>query len=70
MNIFEAMQKTVDEAVSSGSMAYLYMRSAGYFVSQEYWNDWLFKAYPGGRKIMSAKCNAIVNKVILARNEK
>ena len=64
MTILEAMQKTIDEAKSSGCLCYLYERKAGYFLSAKYWDDWLFQAYPGGRKILSKKGSELVQEAI------
>lgn len=53
MTIFEAMQKTINEAKSGGRLVYLYYSASGYRISRRYWSDWVFRAYPGGRKELS-----------------
>ena len=65
MTILEAMQKTIDEAKSSGRLCYLYERDSGYLLSFHYHKDWLFQAYPGGRKILSNRGNKLVRDAIL-----
>jgi len=60
MTIFEAIQKTIDEAKNTGKLMRLYRRQSGYLVSSQYWDDWLFLAYPGGRKILSKEGNNII----------
>lgn len=57
MNFKEACVETVKEARAKGQIAYLYKLSGKFpwGTSLNYWNDWLFKAYPGGRKVLSAK---------------
>lgn len=65
--IFDAMAETVKSAKRDGKLYYLYLRKSKgyrhdpvYFLSHLYWDDWLFKAYPGGRKILSIKGNDLV----------
>lgn len=53
MKFIEAVEKTIKEAEQSGNLMRLYNRKSGYFISEEYWNNQSFQAYPGGRKIMS-----------------
>lgn len=60
MNILEAIQKTIDGAISSGELCYLYENENGYFLSYQYRHTWLFRAYPGGRKELSRKGKEIV----------
>jgi len=60
MTILEAMQKTIDGAISSGQLCYLYENENGYFLSYQYQHTWLFRAYPGGRKELSGRGKEIV----------
>lgn len=60
MIILEAIQKAVDEAYWTGSACYVYEARQGYRVSTDYWQGWLFKAYPGGRKVLSRRGNELV----------
>lgn len=57
--ILEAMTKTEQMAKSDGKLYYLY-RKSGWQISAQYWNDWLFRAYPGGRKELSKRGVAAV----------
>jgi hypothetical protein len=52
-----AMAQVVDMAIVGGRICYLYKRRSKYSfqASYHYWNDWLFKAYPGGRKQLSIR---------------
>lgn len=36
--------------------------------SHQYWHDWVFKAYPGGRKILSVKGKEILQKMNAAEH--
>lgn len=69
MTILEAMQKTIDEAKSSGRICYLYERRLGYYLSPKCWNDWIFQAHPGGRKILSEKGDELVKEAIRSSND-
>ena len=54
----DAMKETVKEAVEKGEAMYLYKNKIGNFrwgISAQYWHDWLFKAYPGGRCELSTE---------------
>jgi hypothetical protein len=56
MNFTEAMAETVKQAQEENRLVYLYKNRIGNFkwgISAQYWDDWLFKAYPGGRKELS-----------------
>lgn len=61
MTILEAMQKTITEAKTSGNLCYLYEKDDGYWVSTQYQKDWLFRAYPGGRKELSMRGSKLVH---------
>lgn len=51
-----AMVQVVTMAVQNNRLTYLYENRRGEFTaSYKYWDDWLFKAYPGGKKILSVK---------------
>lgn len=60
MSILKSMAEVVKMARAENKLCYLYKSSAGYLTSFEYWDDWLFKAYPGGRKILSVAGNNLV----------
>ena len=47
MDLLQAAKETVMLAKEFNTPAYLY------HWHNEYWNDWMFKAYPGGRKVLS-----------------
>jgi hypothetical protein len=52
----KAMVDTVEEAKHYDKVCYLYLVSGGhseYGISFTYWDNWLFRAYPGGRKSLS-----------------
>ena len=56
MTIFEAMQETVKKARSTGRVYYLYKSGVlghDWDIEETYFSDWTFKAYPGGRKVLS-----------------
>lgn len=56
MTFTEAMAETARMAKAEQKVMYLYQRRKGQFnwgLSATYWDDWLFKAYPGGRMVMS-----------------
>jgi hypothetical protein len=48
-----AMIETVVMAQKEFRLCYLYYTHDEYSASFTYWHDWLFKAYPGGRKVLS-----------------
>jgi hypothetical protein len=52
MTIDQAAVEVVKMAEEEGRVCYLYRRSGKfrYGASFAYWGDWIFKAYPGGRK--------------------
>ena len=53
--MLQSMAEVVKMARASGKQCYLYKTKACYIASFQYWDDWLFKAYPGGRKILSTE---------------
>jgi hypothetical protein len=54
MNMVEAMAEIVKMAEKENKVTYLYQYKNGTFdASFTRWDDWLFKAYPGGRKQLS-----------------
>lgn len=55
MTFREAAEETIKTAKTSGRLCYLYQDNAGFFVSHEYWKDWLLQVYPGGRKVLSRR---------------
>jgi len=63
--ILEAMAETARMAKADGKLFYLYKGGPGnatWGISAQYWKDWLFKAYPGGRKILSMAGKELVEK--------
>lgn len=57
MTFSEAIKKTIELAIHSGKLTYLYSVSDKYWISFFYRKDWLFRAYPGGRKELSTLGN-------------
>lgn len=54
----EACAETVRMSVERNQLMYLYKYKIGnskWGISHRHWDDWLFKAYPGGRKVLSLK---------------
>ena len=49
----DAMSKVVSMAAKENRVCYLYFVRGEFFASYLHWHDWLFKAYPGGRKQLS-----------------
>lgn len=50
----QAMARAVEIAKEENRLIYLYKISgAGWGACPHYWPDWLFKAYPGGRTVLS-----------------
>lgn len=64
MTIIEAMGKTIKQAKTTDNLCYLYLRDSNYRVSSNYEKDWLFQAYPGGRKILSSEGNRMVQEAL------
>lgn len=64
MTIIEAMSKTINQAKATGKLCYLFSRDDSYLVSSEYEKDWIFQAYPGGRKILSREGNRLVQEAM------
>lgn len=60
MTVVEAMNRTKQESVDSGHLVYLYRKNDKFFISRELRDDWLFKAYPGGRSQLSKKGKEIL----------
>lgn len=71
--ILEAMAETERIAKETGKLYYLYKNPGfGNFkwgISTQYWNDWLFRAYPGGRKILSSNGNRLVQDALNPPNK-
>ena len=53
MTFTEALKVTEQQAKDTGQLLYLCENRQGYFISKNYYKDWLFRAYPGGRKEFS-----------------
>jgi len=53
MNMKGAMVEVVKMSQEQGRLCYLYNHHGEYEASFTFWPDWLFKAYPGGRKQLS-----------------
>jgi hypothetical protein len=49
----EAMKMAENFAVVDERLTYLYLGDFGYFTTHTYNEAWLFKVYPGGRKVLS-----------------
>lgn len=69
--ILEMMAETARMAKEDGKLYYLYKQPGfGNFkwvVSAQYWKDWLFRAYPGGRKELSMQGKKLVQETHLER---
>lgn len=64
MNFREAINETVKQAQEENRVCYLYKNRIGNFrwgVSAQYWDDWLFKAYPGGRRVLSVEGTKVLD---------
>jgi hypothetical protein len=61
VTFFEAMAETTKTAKKYGRACYLY-KTSHYWCSFQYWDDWLFRAYPGGRKVLSVTGKAMADK--------
>ena len=54
MKLNDAMVETARMAQNHGRCCYLYkFRNGTLNITHQVWNDWIFKAYPGGRKQLS-----------------
>jgi hypothetical protein len=54
MNFTNAMLDAVTMASETGRIYYIYkLINGGFGISRKIYPDWLFKAYPGGRKVLS-----------------
>ncbi len=63
MTFADAMTEAVKMAHQENRKIYLYKISgAGWGMSPIYWKDWLFVAYPGGRKILSPEGTKLLDK--------
>jgi len=62
MTILEAISKAFHTAKKTGRLCYVVSRldGDGYLTTFEYRNDWLFRAYPGGRRELSIRGNELV----------
>lgn len=61
MTILEMIKEATEIAKARGHLCYLYeYRPGKYCLSFDYWNGWLFKAYPGGRKVFSSRGHGLV----------
>jgi hypothetical protein len=59
MNMKTAMVEVARMAVKEDRVCYLYFdKTKGFTASYIYWNNWLFKAYPGGRMVLSVNGKA------------
>lgn len=59
----EKVVECMDRAVKTGEMQYLYyFEEMGLEITPMYMGrDYLFCAYPGGRKVMSEECARVLN---------
>lgn len=54
MSFAEACVEASQLAVENGKEYFVYhATNGGFMVSHQYDRDWLFRAYPGGRKVVS-----------------
>lgn len=63
MTFLEAMTEVANMAINQNRIVYLYKGNGGkskWWASLAYWNDWLFKAWPGGRKVLSVEGTKIL----------
>lgn len=62
MTFPQAILETVQDAQRRGRLMYLYCGDGrcDYRLSAQYWPDWLFRAYPGGRKELSSRGVALL----------
>lgn len=63
MNFREACEECVKQAQDEDRVIYLYKNRIGNYTwgaSHQYWDDWLFKAYPGGRRELSVEGTKLV----------
>lgn len=58
------VEVVVETAKDTGRLCYVVKRQNGddYVTTFEYRKDWLFRAYPGGRRELSIKGNELVQK--------
>lgn len=52
ITINDGIKYVTEAAKQEGQVCFLYRVRGEYFASFEYWDDWIFKAYPGGRRIL------------------
>ena len=52
---FRLMREAIDKAKENGRCYYVYEDTGGLKLSDTWQKDYLFQAYPGGRKILSIK---------------
>lgn len=57
MTFTERMTEAAKEAEATNRITYLYFKNDFFFTSSRYLENtkWLFKAYPGGRKVLSVE---------------
>lgn len=70
MTFEERMTEVVKEAESTNKITYLYFKYDFFFTSSRYLDNtkWLFKAYPGGRKVLSVEGEKIRQSLKRANN--
>ena len=56
----DAMADVVNMAKDKGKLCYLYYSVGKFKASFICWQDWIFKAYPGGRKELSLRGKRIL----------
>jgi hypothetical protein len=55
-SFLRVIKEVVERSKNEFKVCYMYIVSGkGYGASFRYWKDWLFKAYPGGRTMLSRK---------------
>ena len=70
LTLFQAMKEAIDTAVTEGRVLYVFSRSQGpgYYVSHRWAKGWLFRAYPGGRKVLSMAGKELVDTAVTEVN--
>jgi hypothetical protein len=72
MTYQEAMAEVTKMAQEKDRVCYLYghgpVNNLRLEASFQYWHDWLFKAYPGGRKVLSVEGNELLQKTKAAEH--
>lgn len=60
-SIYHAMKYAIDAAKRENKLCYVSDCNDGYLVSFNWSDNWLFRAYPGGRKELSMKGKNVID---------